>query len=55
LPPPTELNDYLDGGLFFPIEKNSTKRIPFCVHLCLYVLSQMQNGRGLQEIVNVFL
>jgi len=54
LPPPTELNKYLDGDIFYPTEQIQPRQELFCGHLCLRVLKQMQNGRGLQDIINSF-
>jgi len=54
LPPPTELNDYLDGDVFYPTEKIQPRQEVFCGHLCLFVLKEMQKGKGLQEIINTF-
>jgi len=52
LPPPTELNDYLQVDLFHPTEQIQPKEQVFCGHLCLFVLKQMQNGKHLQEMMN---
>jgi len=52
LPPPTELNDYLDGDVFYPTEQIQPRQEVFCGHLCLFVLKEMQKGKGLQEIIN---
>jgi len=52
--PPTELNKYLDGDMFYPTEQIQPRQEVFCGHLCLQVLKQMQNGRGLQDIINSF-
>jgi len=54
LPPPTALNKYLDGDVFYPTEQIQPKQQVFCGHLSLHVLKQMQNGRGLQDIINSF-
>jgi len=54
LPPPTELNKYLDGDIFYPTEQIQPRQQIFCGHLCLHILKLMQNGRGLQEIINSF-
>jgi len=54
LPPPTELNKYLRGDIFCPTEQVQPRQEVFCGHLCLHVLKQMQNGRGLQDIINTF-
>jgi len=51
LPPPTELNDYL-GDVFYPTEQIQPRQEVFCGHLCLFVLKEMQKGKGLQEIIN---
>jgi len=53
LPPPTELNDYL-GDVFYPTEQIQPRQEVFCGHLCLFVLKEMQKGKGLQEIMNTF-
>ena len=53
LPPPTELNDYL-GDAFYPTEQIHPRKAVFCGHLCLFVLKEMQKGKGLQEILNNF-
>jgi len=54
LPPPTELNKYLRGDVLYPTEQIQPRQNVFCGHLCLQVLKQMQNGRGLQDIINSF-
>jgi len=54
LPPPTELNYYLDGDVFYPTEQIQPRQEVFCGHLCLFVLKKMQKGKGLQEIINKF-
>jgi len=54
LPPTTELNKYLDGDIFYPTEKIQPRQQIFCGHLCLHVLKQMKNGRGLQDIIISF-
>jgi len=54
LPPPTELNKYLDGDIFYTTEQIQPRQEVICGHLCLRVLKQMQNGRGLQDIINSF-
>ena len=54
LPPPTELDTYLCSEVFYPTEQIQPKQEVFCGHLCLFVLSQMQNGKHLQETINCF-
>jgi len=54
LPPPTELNDYLDGDVFYPTEQIQPRQAFICGHLCLFVLKEMQKGKGLQEVINTF-
>ena len=49
LPPPTELNDYLDGDVFYPTEQIQPRQA-----VCLFVIKEMQKGKGLQEIINTF-
>jgi len=49
---PTELNDYLHGGVFYPTEQIQPRQEVFCGHLCLHALKQLQSGKGLQEIIN---
>jgi len=51
LPPPTELNKYLDGDIFCPSEP---RQAVIDGHLCLFVLKEMQKGKHLQEIINTF-
>jgi len=53
LPPPTELNNYL-GDVIYPTEKIQPRQEVICGHLCLFVLKEMQKGKGLQEIINNF-
>jgi len=54
LPPPTELNKYLDGDVFYPTEQIQPRQEVFCSHFCLFVLKEMQKGKHLQEIINNF-
>ena len=54
LPPPTELNSYLLGDVFYPTERIRPRQEVICGHLCLFVLKEMQKGQGLQEIINNF-
>jgi len=54
LPPPTELNKYLNGDVFYPTEQIQSRREVFCGHLCFFVLKEMQKGKHLQEIINNF-
>jgi len=42
-PPPTELNKYFDGDVFYPIEQVQPRQEVFCGHLCLHVLKEMLN------------
>jgi len=51
--PPTELNNYL-GDVFYPTEQIQLRQAVFCGHLCLFVLKEIQKGKGLQEIINKF-
>jgi len=53
LPPPTELNDYLSDVLY-PPEQIQPRQEVFCGHLCLFVSKEMQNRKGLEEIINNF-
>ena len=53
LPPPTELNDYL-GDVFYPTEQIQPRQKVFCGHLCLFVVKELQKGKGLQRIINSF-
>jgi len=53
LPPPTELNDYL-SDLFYPTEQIQPRQEIICCHHCLFVLKEMQKGKGLREIINNF-
>ena len=53
LPPPTELNNYL-RDVFYPTEQIQQRQAVICGHLCLFVLKEMQEGKGLQEIINKF-
>ena len=53
LPPPTKLNDYL-GDVFYPTEQIQPRQEVFCGHYCIFVLKEMQKGKGLQEIINNF-
>jgi len=53
LPPPTELSDYL-GDVFYATEQIQSRQDVICGHLCLFVLKEMQKGKGLQEIINTF-
>ena len=53
LPPPTELNNYL-GDVFYPTEHIQPRQAVICGHLFLFVLKEMQKGKGLQEIINTF-
>jgi len=46
--------NYLYSGVLYPTEKNQPIQKFFCGHLFLYVLKQMQTGKGLQEILNGF-
>jgi len=52
LPPPTELNNYVDGNVFYPTGQIQPREEVFCGHLCLFVLKEMQKGKGLHEIIN---
>ena len=54
LPPPNELDKYLGSDIFYPTQQIQPRQEVFCSHLCLHVLKQMQNGRGLQDIINSF-
>jgi len=54
LPPPIELNNYLDGDVFYPTEQIQPRQEVMCGHLCLFVFKEMQKGKGLQEIINNF-
>jgi len=47
LPPPTELNNFLNGDVFYPTEQIQPRQEVFCGHLCLFVLKEMQKGKGL--------
>jgi len=51
LPPPTELNNYLDGDVFYPTEQIQPRQEVFCGHLCLFVLKEMQKGKRLQDVI----
>jgi len=51
LPPPTD--DYL-GDVFYPTEQIQPRQEVICGHHCLFVLKEMQKGKGLQEIINTF-
>ena len=53
LSPPTELNNYL-GDVFYPTEQIQPRQEVICGHLCLFVLKEMQKGKGLQETINKF-
>jgi len=53
LPPPTELNNYL-CDVFYPTEQIQPRQAVICGHLCLFVLKEMQKGKHLQEIINLF-
>jgi len=53
LPPPTELNNYL-GDVFYHTEQIQPRQEVICCYLCLFVLKEMQKGKGLQEIINNF-
>jgi len=54
LPPPTELVSYLHDDIHYPTEQVQPRQEVFCGHLCLHVLKQIPNGKGLQEIINSF-
>jgi len=54
LPPLTELNNYLDGDVFYRTEQIQKRQEVFYGHLFLFVLKEMQKGKGLQEIINNF-
>ena len=54
LPPLTELNNYLDGDVFYRTEQIQKRQEVFCGHFFLFVLKEMQKGKGLQEIINNF-
>jgi len=54
LTPPTELNKYLNGDVFYPTEQIQARQEGFCGHLCLFVLKEMRKGKRLQEILNNF-
>ena len=51
-PPPTELNNYLDGDVLYPTEQIQPRQEVICGHLCLFVSKEMQKGTGLPEIIN---
>jgi len=51
LPPPTELNNFLNSDVFYPTEQIQPRQEVLCGHLCLFVLKEMQTGEGLQEII----
>jgi len=54
LPPPTELDNYFDGDVFYPTEQIQPRQEVICGNLCLFVLKEMQKGKRLQEIINTF-
>ena len=54
LPPPTELKNYLNRGVFYPTEQIQLRQAVICGYLCLFVLKEMQKGKHLQEIINTF-
>jgi len=54
LSPPTELNNYLNGSVFYPTEPIQPRQEVFCSNLCLFVLKEMPKGKRLQEINNSF-
>jgi len=53
-PPLTELESYLNRGVFYPTEQIQLRQEVICGHLCLFVLKEMQKGKRLQEIINTF-
>ena len=54
LPPPTELKNDLNKGVFYPTKQIQPRQAVICGHLCLFVLKEMQKGKGLQEVINTF-
>jgi len=48
---PTELDNYLGGDVFYPTQTVQRRDKVFCSHLCLFVLRQMQNEKGLQGMI----
>jgi len=54
LPPPTELKNYLNRGVFYPSKQIQPRQEAICGHLCLFALKEMQKGKRLQEIINTF-
>ena len=52
LQPPNELINYLKSKIFYNTEQIQRADQVFCGHLCLYVLKEMSNGKGLQDIIN---
>ena len=51
LPSPTELNDYLDGDIFYPTEQIQPRQEVFCGHLRIFVLKEMQKGKDRKSVV----
>jgi len=54
LSPPTELNNYLNGDVFYRTEQIQPRQEVFCGHLCIFVLKEAQKEKHLQEIINSF-
>lgn len=52
LQPPNELIEYLKSPIFYNTERVQQADQVFCGHLCLYVLTEMNNGQSLQSIIN---
>jgi len=50
--PPLELVDYLKPDIFYNTEEIQPRDQVFCGHLCLYVLKQLMQGKGLQQVIN---
>ena len=50
--PPTELLKYLKSPIYYNSERIQPGNEVFCGHLCLYVLKNMQDGFGFQEVIS---
>ena len=52
--PPKEVIKYLGDGINYNTDQVQPRGEVFCGHLCLYVLKELNEGRGFQSILNKF-
>jgi len=54
LPPPTELNNYLNGYMFYSTELIQPRQAVICGHLCLFVLKRISDAIITSYPIKVF-